>query len=140
MAKIKRRFTARSQGLLETFDDAVVCLVCVESNNVILTRGFGRWVESIEKTGTGTWRTATWTGAMAKVLLLLVRGGVTLRSWFVSKNNVIMFRTRQAFGMLFAMCDSVVFVFFQWGCVNNIDRQWTSSGVVSVVRTVGEVA
>ena len=66
-------------------------------------------------TGTGTWRTATWTGATAKVLVLLLRDGVTLRSWFTSKNNVIVFHMRQAPGMLFAMCDPEVFVFFPLG-------------------------
>ena len=73
-----------------------------------------------------------------KVLLLLLRDGVALRSWLRSKNNVIVLHMRQAFGMLFAMRDPEVFVFFPLVCVNNIDHQSTSSGDVSDVHRVGD--
>ena len=48
MGKIKRRFTRHSQGLFEAFGDEAMCLVLFWSDNVILRRGFGRWVEWVE--------------------------------------------------------------------------------------------
>ena len=57
--------------------------------------GFGHRVEWVENDGTGAWRTATWMGAIVKVLLLWLRDGVTLRSWFTSKNNVVGFQVRR---------------------------------------------
>ena len=48
MAKIRGQFTRRSQGLFESFEETVVCLVLFWSDNVIVTRGLGRQVKWIE--------------------------------------------------------------------------------------------